>query len=168
VFRANNPRTPTSLAFHLAEIYLLELDKALSDTSVEDHAVPILILLDPFLSILGRTSSKHKYKQVQDAVLQPVFDSLSITPSSGSEDEDEDPRPRKRSRPDPDASLTHLRMRSVGAQMGAPAELPALRQALSKRVFEVASSEGTRDANRKRLYAFLKTVGVEGVDNHDE
>jgi ribosomal RNA-processing protein 1 len=167
--RADDPRTPASLTFHLAEIYLPELDKTLSNITSESHPVPILILLDPFLHILGRTTSKHKYKHVQDAVFQPMFDSLSSTPTSGSEEEDDNPRPPKRSRLDSGGSLMHLRLYStVNIHMASPAEPEKLRQVLSKRVFEVASSEDTRDVNRKRLYAFLKTARVESFDGCDE
>jgi hypothetical protein len=110
--------------------------------------------------------------QVQDAVFRPLFTSLDEalagTHASQSDSEEDDQRPRKRARRDSDTALASLCTQSaMTSDTTAVADPRALRQALSKWVFEVASSESTRDINRKRLYAFLKSVGADGVDEDE-
>jgi ribosomal RNA-processing protein 1 len=166
----DDPRTPASLAYHISEIYLSELDKVLVEPSEDAFPAPTLLLVEPFLAILASSSSKNKYKHVHDGVLEPLFEILDVEKdASEASDDEEDTRPRKRVKSDPEAKLSHLRIHSaLEPHSKSPANAAVLRKALSKRVFAVASADGTRDANRRRLYGFLKTVGADGEDEDDE
>jgi ribosomal RNA-processing protein 1 len=173
------------LTYHLADIYLSELDKVISASFDDAYSAPTPLLLDPFLTILSRTSSKHKFTHVQDAVLRPIIEALdastSLSPGTNrhgddggdgdgdgdGDDSEEDSRPRKRARQDSKVPFASICTRSALAPHTQSAGTGALRFALSKQIFAVASSERTRDANRKRMYGFLKDIGADGEVNDD-
>ncbi|KAG1757192.1 Nop52-domain-containing protein [Suillus lakei] len=114
----NDIRVPASLAFHLSEIYLEELEKAL--ISSESPPPPL------------RNSLK----------------SLSGPPS------------RKKARtPSPDYSTLLANACTSNSDN-------AVRKSILQKIFDVASEIETRDANRRRMYAFYKDA-VEDDDDED-
>lgn len=142
-----------SLKYHLADIYLEELDKALAwDSEAGDERpprAPIDTLIVPFLTLLTRTTSNHTFDRVMSTVLEPLVQSLAPAVSS-------EPPSKKRRR------LLGTEMSFVAdnaCTKAAPAKTDksALHQALLKQVFSVASERDTRDSNRRRLYKFWKS-----------
>ncbi|THH13471.1 hypothetical protein EW146_g6749 [Bondarzewia mesenterica] len=83
----NDNRVPLSLAYHLADIYLEELDKAFVTQSKNDELenaalpTPLSTILSPFFYLAARTSSNHAYERVQSAVLEPLFQTLASSHS---------------------------------------------------------------------------------------
>lgn len=149
-----------SLKYHLADIYLEELDKVLAwDSEAGDERpprVPIDTLIAPFLTLLARTPSNHAFDRVTSAVLEPLVQSLA--PASSPE-----PPSKKRRRllgtersfvADNACTSSPPTTTAVAA---ADTGKSALHQALLKQVFSVASERDTRDSNRRRLYKFWKS-----------
>ena len=158
-------RVPTSLAYHLADIYLEELDKALG--SYEESSpppAPLSTLLDPFLALAARAPTKTTYERIQSALLEPLFTALSP------KFEDEPPS-RKKPRLGPTLPYLVANACSTDPEAEGKVERSKLRKILLRRVFDVASEEDTRDANRRKMYILWKNYtededpsGSAGVD----
>jgi len=148
----DDSRVPSSLRYHLADIYLEELDKVLTwDPEAGDERpprAPLDTLIAPFLTLLARTPSNHTFERVMSAVLEPLIQSLAPPGSA-------EPPSKKRRR------LLGNEMSFV-ADNSCVASLPSadkssVHQALLKQVFSIASEQDTRDSNRRRLYKFWKS-----------
>lgn len=145
-------RVPLSLKYHLADIYLEELDKVLAwDSDAGDPCpppAPIDTLISPFLTLLARTPSSHTFERVVSAVLEPLIQSL--TPSGS----DEPPSKKRRRLLGNEISFVADNSRASDLLT---TDKPSLRRVLLKQVFSVAGEEDTRDSNRRRLYKFWKS-----------
>ncbi|KAI8995285.1 Nop52-domain-containing protein [Trametes punicea] len=161
-------RVPTSLAYHLADIYLEELDKALAHPSVPSPLpAPLSTLLEPFFTLAARTPTNTTHQRIQSALLDPLYTALGIARDS------EELPSRKRLRlstptyPNLISNACAKNPKEEGAMNGT-----ALKIALLRRMFDIASEPDTRDANRRKLYAFWKDnmadndddAGSHGVD----
>ncbi|GJE87686.1 Nop52 domain-containing protein [Phanerochaete sordida] len=157
-----DPRVPVGLAYHLADIYIEELDKALA--AAEDPLpAPLGTLVAPFLALAARTPTKAAYDRLQSALLEPLLGALA--PASPSEDE-EGERRRKRARL-ASTEFEHL-VQHMCVSQPKDGAVPAavVRKALLKQIFDVAGEESTRDANRRKLFALYKSHTDE--DDEDE
>ncbi|KAI0828946.1 Nop52-domain-containing protein [Trametes gibbosa] len=145
-------RVPTSLAYHLADIYLEELDKASGNSPLPSPPpAPLTTLLAPFFTLAARTPTNTTYQRVQSALLDPLYTALGA-----SHDSDEPP---SRKRPRLSApTFSNLLSNACGTRPKVEGALSssALKTSLLKRMFEVASEPDTRDANRRKLYALWK------------
>ena len=153
-------RIPLSLKYHLADIYLEELDKVLAwDSEAGDERpprAPIDTLIAPFLTLLARTPSNHTFDRVTSAVLEPLVQSLAPTSSP------EPPSKKRRRLLGTERSFVEdnactSSSPTTTAAAAADTDKSALHQALLKQVFSVASERDTRDSNRCRLYKFWKS-----------
>jgi ribosomal RNA-processing protein 1 len=162
---------PPSLPYHLADIYLEELEKALALSSTPTAAAPLSTLLEPFFSLAARTSAKMTVQRIESALMVPLFDAIDCQPAETDQEEGEDDeRSRKRRRlatPDPEQGcvpeqeFSHILSSAclLDSKVEGTLSRAALKKSLLKRVFEMASDERTRDANRRKLYKFVKTRG---------
>ncbi|KAH7916485.1 nucleolar protein,Nop52-domain-containing protein [Hygrophoropsis aurantiaca] len=147
----NDIRIPASLAFHLAETYLEELDKVLGDISMPNPPpVPLFTTLSPFLSLAARTQAKTTYKHLREVVFDPLLAALKVT-------RPENIPSRKRQR----LSASSLPNIIANACVSSPRQEglmsnSATRTALLQKIFEVASEEETRDSNRRKMYDLYK------------
>lgn len=132
-------RVPTGLTHHLAEIYLEELEKALS-TPDSPAPVPILALLSPFLSLAAHTQANTTYKHLEEFLFRPLLTGL-CPGVSGLE------YPTILSSACADVPCTD-----------GPMLHSTLRQVMLQKLFAVASAENTRDSNRRKMYALYKTA----------
>ncbi|KAF8632999.1 hypothetical protein AX15_001596 [Amanita polypyramis BW_CC] len=143
-------RVPTSLSYHLADIYLEELEKALS-SSLSAPPAPLYNLLKPFFSLAAKTQNKTTYQRCQSALFVPLFSALSDKSHFDGE------RPSKRTRvcesefPTMISNACFEKPKSEGCME--PAELKKL---LLGALSEIASLPDTRDSNRRRLLALCK------------
>jgi ribosomal RNA-processing protein 1 len=91
------------------------------------------------------------YRRVQSALFEPLISALE-SPSSS------EPPVQKRPRLD---KPTYSFLTSNACLSNPPEEGPlgvsSLKAGLLKHLFEVASDEGTRDSNRRKMYAFWKS-----------
>lgn len=148
-------RVPQSLAYHLADVYVEELDRAIAAVAqtTSNSPAPVVLITTPFLTLAAHTPSKTIYQRVQEVVLEPLFASLpfSSTGHPSGDGEHEEPTSRKRSRVPSreDAPYAHI---GLGQNLDG-------RQRLLRHLFTVASAQDTRDANRRRLYTFWRELG---------
>ena len=152
---------PTGLAYHLADIYLKELDKVLGSTDSSPPA-PLHTLLRPFLDLAAQTSTSVTYKRIQSALFDPLFQSL-LPPT------EDQPRSHKRIRlmdsetetyPNLVANACYEDSSTEGRMAGA-----LLRKMLSQSLFKVASQPETRDSNRRKMYALWKQIKHDDDDD---
>jgi len=154
---------PASLAYHIADVYVEELNKALGSTADTAPPAPLAILFRPFFVLAAQTPTSTTFKRIQSSVLEPLISALeSDRPSEG---EDDLPK-AKRIRLGEETSYIHL----IGnACFEKPAEGrvdgPELRRKLLRQIFEVASQAGTRESNRRKMYAVWKDSSD---DNEEE
>jgi len=141
-------RVPASLAFHISDVYLEELDKALAAPS--PAPVPLTIILSPFFTLAARAQTKTTYNHIQETIFDPLLAALKVP----------QPKDPNSKRPRLKASYTNLVSNLCVSHMkeGAVVDAAKVRKALLRRMFEVASEEGTRDSNRRKMYALFTTA----------
>ncbi|KZT08541.1 Nop52-domain-containing protein [Laetiporus sulphureus 93-53] len=146
-------RVPSSLSYHLADIYLEELDKAY-DNPPESSSLPapLSTLLSPFFTLSARASTNVTYHRIESSLLDPLFAALKPLQA------DDEPPSRKR----PRLTMPTYSNLVANACLSDPASEGAidranLRKALLRRMFDVASEQDTRDANRRKMYALWKS-----------
>lgn len=148
-----------SLKYHLADIYLEELNKVLTwDSEAGGECpprAPLDTLIAPFLTLLARTPSNHTFDRVMSTVLEPLIQSFAAVGSA-------EPPSKKRRRLLGN-ELTFVADNSCLSNSPA-ADKSSLHQALLKQVFSAASEQDTRDSNRRRLYKFWKG----NLEDHDD
>ncbi len=151
VSSSDDSRVPPSLAYHLSDVYLEELDKALGNAPVDSPLpAPLPTLLAPFLALSARTSTVITLQRIQSALLEPLVTALSTHHES---DEPSRKRPRLSTTEYPNLAANACETDPSKEGAISPS---ALRKVVFKQVFEVASEPDTRDANRRKLYAFWK------------
>jgi ribosomal RNA-processing protein 1 len=146
---------PASLAFHVCDIYLEELDKTLAVPS--PSPVPLSAILSPFFTLAAHTQTNTTYKHIQETILDPLFTALKPLQA-------EEPSSGKRPRLEP--SYSNLVSNScVSDTKEGALDAVKLRKALLRRLFEVASEEGTRDSNRRKMYVLFKAAKEDEDDS---
>jgi ribosomal RNA-processing protein 1 len=153
-------RVPASLAYHIADIYVEELDKVL-EVALLPPPAPLAILFEPFFALAARTPTAVTYKRIQDALFEPLFTALV----QESYPETEPPK-SKRIRLDAEIhSYPHLVANACYSDSeGGPLDGAILKKKLLRRIFEVASHPDTRDSNRRKMYTLWKESYDEGPD----
>ncbi|KZT30889.1 Nop52-domain-containing protein [Neolentinus lepideus HHB14362 ss-1] len=151
----DDQRVPASLSYHLADIYLEELDKAMTNAPVsEPLPAPLSTLLSPFFILAARTPSNVTYQRIQSALIEPLFSSLK---SSSPESEAEEASRRKRPRLEmPGYKNLISNACSIDPEEEKALPEPQLRAALLRKMFDVASHEDSRDSNRRKMYTVWK------------
>lgn len=160
VMTYENPRVPASLAYHLSDIVLEELDKVLGLPDVEEGVsdcknigteltivqpvCPVADLLQPFTILCARTNNTITHKRMLASVHTPLLSSLaaSIRASEMSEEAEGT------------VSYPHL-------GQSQPQEV---RKAVLSAVFSTAADERATEVNRRRLYQFWKEHGGDNDD----
>ncbi|KAH7886085.1 nucleolar protein,Nop52-domain-containing protein, partial [Phlebopus sp. FC_14] len=145
-------KIPSSLAFHVAEVYLEELDKALA-SSEPSTPVPLIALLLPFVTLSAHTPTSATYKHLQDVFFWPLLEALKPTQT---------PNPTKKARVFP-----NIMSNACIAPPDGVTAAGAIRKAILQMIFDIASAEDTRDVNRRKLYALYR-VATEDDEDNDE
>ncbi|PPQ99546.1 hypothetical protein CVT24_005334 [Panaeolus cyanescens] len=157
---ADDIRVPTSLAYHISDVFVEELDKALS-TDASCSPAPLAVLLHPFLNYMARAPTSVAYKRVLGSVLEPLFSALDPNVES-----DGETRKSKRHKLDDGASYSQLVANStLDSTTSSKMAGPALKRLLLKRVFDIAGQPETRDSSRRKMYALWKENYDEDVDS---
>ncbi|KAF7303239.1 rRNA processing protein [Mycena kentingensis (nom. inval.)] len=152
----NDIRVPTSLAYHLADIYLQELNKALASSDPAPLPAPLLTVLSPFIHLIAQTPTSITYKRIQGEVFVPLFEALAPP------EEDAPPTKKRRLDSDDSAAQTNQNYPALVANAcyddpeSGPMGREELREKLLRRIFDVASEPETRDSSRRKMYAFFK------------
>ena len=152
-------RVPASLAYHIADIYIEEIDKALG-TATSPQPVPLGTLLEPFFYLAAQTPTNATYKRIQSALFEPLLDAL--VPETDLEDH---PSKAKRIRLSYDTPA-YLKSNACleDPELDGRMEGAILKKKLLRRMFGIASQPETRDSNRRKMYALWK----EGGEDDDE
>ena len=155
-------RVPAGLSFHLADIYLEELEKVLQPASEPIQPVPIVTVLIPFFRLVARTPSKSTRTHVKTNLLDSLFNALR--PAS------EVPLARKRPRFEFESPVYSniIANACIGKMEQGKADRAMLRTALSKKIFEIAGEEDTKSANRKWMFAVYRENIDSGGDDVED
>jgi len=161
-------RVSIGLIYHIADVYLEELEKVLrSSDSDASKPVPIATLLSPFFNLAAQTPLSTTFKHLQSTLWEPLLS--SCVPSDTNFVDEDELRAPKRRRVDKSAQDSYSSILSNACLDDASVEekLPSnlLRKKILRRLFEVASHVETKDANRRKLYALWK---AEKDDEDDE
>ena len=156
-FSPSDIRVPASLAYHLADIYLEELDKVLSNPTSVLPPAPIHTLLKPFLALAAQTPASLTHKRIQSSLFEPLF--LALSPK------EEQSRSQKRISLMDDGTGAYSNLIANACYEDPKAEGkmdgPLLRKMFLRSLFEVASQPETRDSNRRKMYALWKESNQE-------
>ena len=99
----------------------------------------------------ARAPTKVTYERIQSALLEPLFTSLTPKP------EDELPSRKKPRLLSPTYPNLVANACSTDPKAEGAVERGKLLKALLRRMFDVASEEDTRDANRRKMYNLWKS-----------
>lgn len=103
---------------------------------------------------------------MQSSILEPLLSALSY---GDGDDEDESVDSRARKRPRLDFQFSHLvaNARVAVSEPDGAMSKTTLKKALLKLILDVASEEQTRDANRRKLYAFWRSYADDEAGSSD-
>jgi len=148
-------RVPTSLTFHVSDVYLEELDKTLATAS--SSPAPLSLILSPFFTLAARTQTNTTYKHIQETIFDPLLAALrSLQP--------EEPPSQKRL--SIESSYLNLISNScISNPKDGVIGSAVLRKALLRQIFDVASEESTRDSNRRKMYGVFKAAKEDEDDS---
>jgi ribosomal RNA-processing protein 1 len=147
-------RVPMGLPNHLSDVYMEELEKAISASSEDSSTlVPLSTLLDPFLSLMAQTSNNSVYKRIEASLLKPLLDDLNTVSRSESEPM------LKRARIEPKL-YPNLIARTFTVIPQAPGSVDqSVRRSILRNMFEIASRQETKDVRRRKMYRLWKEEG---------
>ena len=157
-FSYDDNRVPTSIGYHLSDIYLEELNKVLANADEAILPAPLSLILSPFFILASRTNSSVTLQRIFSSLFEPLFDAISPQPNN-------EPI-TKRVRLDWDPTYVNVSERSclLHPKQGKLSK-PALKRGLAQQMFDVASSPDAREANRRRMYAVWKASKAEEEDD---
>lgn len=122
----------------------------------------------PFLLYLSKTPSSSAYTRISDAMIDPFLEELTsaVSPS------DEPPAKRRRTlgfkdTPPYASIISKSVLNSRHYKHDGPVDVAGVRTAYLKIIFQLASSEGARDSNRKKLYTLWK-AGMASASDENE
>lgn len=117
-------------------------------------------MLLPLINLAAKTPTKNTYQRIQSAVLEPLLAELQPPAAS------DPPRKRQKLETPQFTDLLSNACLDNPTKQGSQ-DKSKLRAGLLKLIFDIASNEGTKDANRRRLYAIWK-ANTEDEDDDEE
>ncbi|KAK9900572.1 Nop52-domain-containing protein [Cystobasidium minutum MCA 4210] len=161
LFRQGGPlhlqdiKTPISVAYHILDIYITELERSVSDLSEEEEdalssqPVPLLKLVEPLIQELAIVVNKDHYKRIVDNIFEPLMDMLD-------EAKGEEPSSKRR-RLETEDGDDH----EEGEQTLLRGQPASLKLDILRKMFSTGAKEDTDPVNRKRLYKFAADHGLD-------
>jgi len=122
-----DPKIPQSLGYHIADIYLDELQKVVADLPDSD-APPIPLLAQPFMRSCAQHQSKTTFDRLLSSIFSPLFFSLSAAQAE---------------------DTPYVQLMSAG---GGKDERKAAKKELLRRWFEEANRGDTKEGNRRKMH----------------
>lgn len=119
---------PMSLATHLGDVYLQELDKVLADS---EEPAPLVEILRPHIVLVARTRNSTLHRRLVESVFTPLLAALK----DGGEFEN---------------------IAAKSTVDGEEVDARGLRAALLRALFNEAAQESTIESNRRKLYALVR------------
>lgn len=147
---SNNVRVPDSITYHVCDIYLNELEKAVSLDG--ETRIPILALLMPFMELAATSHSKQMYNRVMESVLTPF-----LTLCEQRMQPQDERRKRRKVDEDEEETYTHIfaRMRDDEDEDDEDEDdegVARIRRHALRRIFAAASGSDTYAPSRRKLY----------------
>ncbi len=152
---ADDIRVPSSVTYHVCDVYLEELDKALATATDSLPPTPLSTLLSPFMNLAAQTKSPVTYQRVYSTVLEPLYSALgNQTVEVGTKRKGVEP------------PFAHIMANSCLSHPKEETKMSPvrLRKALLKEMFDTASLPNTRETNRRKLYAVWKEAMADDED----
>ncbi|ODN98083.1 hypothetical protein I350_07725 [Cryptococcus amylolentus CBS 6273] len=157
---------PESLANHLSDIYLEELDKVLALPEVTSQPpCPLAALLTPHTILLARTPTKTVHTRLMSSLFTPILTSLSLASSTPVADSE---RPAKRTKKE-EPMYAHIVMHSTAKVGGKERSTPEeLKGSVLRGMFNAAAHGGATEPNRRKIYKVWREEGGDDDDDDDE
>ncbi|POY76894.1 hypothetical protein BMF94_0147 [Rhodotorula taiwanensis] len=158
-----NDKVPISLAYHLFDIYLDEIERLVTPSdqdaaSESDRSLPLLPLLGPMYTTAARAPLQIMFTRLVDNVFTPLLDAL-LPPK---------PEPRAKRRRGAagrakDPAYPGIRASAVeGTGVEDPsAAAEVVGKQVLKRLFEEGGQEETGETQRRRIYTFVTARDVD-------
>ncbi|GAA5961127.1 hypothetical protein JCM21900_002809 [Sporobolomyces salmonicolor] len=154
-------KIPHSLAYHLADIFLDELERLCtatvsSESDTPSRTVPLNLLLTPFYTTLAAAPSLTLFTRFTDNVFSPLLDA-ALPPKP-------EPKAKRRkgasapSRPEY-PGIMQLALEGQGAEKGEEGE--EIGKKVLKRLFVEGGKAETGDVNRRRIYQIVADRDVD-------
>ncbi|WWC92815.1 uncharacterized protein L201_007774 [Kwoniella dendrophila CBS 6074] len=162
-------RVPTSIATHISDIYLDELNKALALPEVDSQpACPVTLILEPHITLLTRTPTSTVHTRLMSSVFTPLLESLALASPSISLERDAE-RPSKRCKKQ-EPMYAHIVMHSCVGNEGKieRSSAIALRKGLLKSMFEAAANTKAGESNRRKVYQVWREEGGDDDDDDED
>ncbi|WWC65846.1 uncharacterized protein I303_108468 [Kwoniella dejecticola CBS 10117] len=162
-------RVPTSIANHIADIYLDELNKALALPEVDSQpACPLATVLQPHITLLTRTPTSTVHTRLMSSVFTPLLESLALASPSITLERDAE-RPSKKSKKQ-EPMYAHLVMHSCVGEEGRSkrSNATALRRELLQKMFQAAANDKASESNRRKVYQVWREEGGDDDDDEDD
>ncbi|CAO1637987.1 unnamed protein product [Parajaminaea phylloscopi] len=174
---ANDVKVPDSLTYHLTDVYLPELEKALASPEAEDVSSPedstpaLLRLLQPFVDTASTCHSSTVYDKIFKNIFAPILDDCLAADAENTRNQRS--AKRRKVSEDDDAEEGATEYPRILASTGlAPL---ALRARIYKMLFEAASREDAVAARRRKLYTLYQeekqrreAAGEDSDDDDDD
>lgn len=179
---ANDVKVPDSLTYHLTDVWLDELERALAAPLVEEDEddeegkakrnanFSLVALLKPMAQTAATCHSSTVFDKIMDNVLRPLLDDCLMVAAEDDEDAIADAEDAKRSAKRRKTSPIPQEEDDDKEEKGSAAAYPsiltaarkagqsplALRASVYKMLFEAASREDALPQRRRRSYAFCQ------------
>lgn len=113
------------------------------------------------MTFAAKTPNKVTYQQIQANLIDPLLSALAPSPGLA----DELPQSKRSETSSGGDDLPTLLANSCLSPQDEPLDRNQLRKGLLEYIFEVASQEGSRDSNRRKLYAICNANISEDDDS---
>lgn len=162
-------RIPASLGYHLADIYLTELERAfpiIADETPSSRTLPLISILQPFLTTLALSPTPTLFNRIKENVITPLLD--DSLPAK-----EEPARKRRRKvivseivKPTFPGILSNAVEADKPTEIedGEMGEKEKVGRQLLKAIFEEGGKKETNEVNRRRLYMICREREEGGVE----
>ncbi len=148
-----NDKIPLSLAYHLFDIYLDELDRVAS-SSPDSSTLPLLALLSPMYSVASHAPLQVMFTRLVDNVFTPLLDAL-LGPKPEPNPKRRRGNAAKRAKERAYPALRAAARRAGGVDAEDDVEDAKIGKRVLRRLFEEGGKEETGEAQRRRIYNFV-------------
>ncbi|GAA5961482.1 hypothetical protein JCM8115_003464 [Rhodotorula mucilaginosa] len=162
-----NDKVPLSLAYHLFDIYLDELDRVAS-SSPDSSTLPLLALLSPMYSVAAHAPLQVMFARLVDNVFTPLLDALlGPKPEPNPKRRRGNAAKRAKERAYPALRAAARRAAGVDDAVEEVAADARIGKQVLRRLFEEGGKEETGEAQRRRIYNFVteREVDFEEQEN---
>ncbi|WFD36746.1 hypothetical protein MCUN1_003633 [Malassezia cuniculi] len=149
---ANDVHVPDSIAYHVSDVYLDELERVTS----EDEKLPLIPLIMPFVELAAKSTSRAMHERVMNTVIEPLLEDFERIERVATS--------RKKQRVEVETRFNSIIGAMNDVDGDAKTKAGRVRHEILHTLFTVASGEDTYAPSRRRLYALWQAE----LDDDDE